>query len=176
MTCPLCTVWEMMPYHKRWSTPTTPQECEGAMAAGFWAASIPELVEPLCERHQNIMVIFNKQHAERKRIQEEMRIRVSPEHSQQVQEFLQRAKDLATPPPPVKPAMPPAIVPVFSAAPPAPMPQPAAPAQPMQPPPPVAAMTATPPVVTRFPCPYCTKLIGNGEVHDCTPPAPEKTP
>lgn len=177
-TCPLCKVWEMMPYHKRWSTPTTPQECEGAMVAGWWAAFLaihgnePEWTNwQLCDRHQAVTVVFDKQHEERKRVAAEMQVRVTPDHAKAVAEFLERAKNLAAPPPPPKPTMPAPVVPTFAAAPvphPIAHPQPAAPVQPMAPPDPVAVIDIpkpTPP--TTFPCPLCGKPTFSGDVHTC---------
>lgn len=34
--CPLCNIWARMPYAKRWSTPTTVYDTEGALIVGYW--------------------------------------------------------------------------------------------------------------------------------------------
>lgn len=177
-SCPICKVWEMMPYHKRWSTPMTPQEAEGAMAAGWWAALKAADIEdgqefrsPLCARHAAIMVVFDSQHEERKRIESQMRTPIVPGHEKQVQEFLARAHALAQPAPSPEPIKPAAVVPTFGVAPPAPMPLPEQPGPMtvMTSPPPVAAMTnpTAPPSAAIFPCPICAKPISSGQVHAC---------
>ncbi len=58
MECLLCTMWNKMPYGKRYTTPTTVGETEGALVIGYWIASRRDtsVVAGLCERH---MVVVN---------------------------------------------------------------------------------------------------------------------
>jgi hypothetical protein len=185
-TCPICKVWEMMPYHKRWSTPMTPQEAEGALAAGWWAAlrnlrdgaegiQNPEFNGALCPRHAAIMLTFNVQYEKRREVEHQQRaqVTVAPGHEAQVQDFLAKAQALSQPPPSPEPLKPPPVIPTFGAAPPAPMPLPPVqgPVTVMTSPPPVAAIAApVNPIV--FPCPGCGQGITNGQVHAC--PEPEE--
>lgn len=50
-------MWGKLPYAKKWSTPTTPQETEGALTLGYWLGK--QLQEPtsICERHRKILEI-----------------------------------------------------------------------------------------------------------------------
>ena len=52
MECILCDMWNRLPYARKHTTPTTPQETEGAMTIGFWlGTSCQKETAPLCERH-----------------------------------------------------------------------------------------------------------------------------
>jgi hypothetical protein len=180
--CPICEVWEMMPYHKRWSTPMSPQEGEGALAAGWWAAFVSikngvgkgDFGGDLCARHTAIMLVFNEQHERRKQVEYQIRTQVTaaPGHEKQVQDFIARASALTQAVP--EPVKPPIFIPSFGAAPPPiPIPVQPAPIAVMTAPPPVPAIM-TPPSVESFPCPSCGKVITNGQVHVCETEEPEE--
>lgn len=68
MECLLCTMWNKMPYGKRYTTPTTVGETEGALVIGYWAASRRDttVVAGLCERHMAVVNTLDAQEETRK--------------------------------------------------------------------------------------------------------------
>src|SRR3989304_3931135 len=58
-SCPLCKMWAMMPYAKRWSTPTSVIDTESALVIGYWLGTRYKGVK-LCERHDNLIFDLNR--------------------------------------------------------------------------------------------------------------------
>lgn len=65
MECLLCNMWNRMPYARKYTTPTTVAETEGALIVGYWLASRQEGVARLCERHMNVVGILDQQEESR---------------------------------------------------------------------------------------------------------------
>jgi hypothetical protein len=147
--CPLCHMWAMMPYVKRWSTPTTVIETESALAIGFWLALRYGDIKP-CKRHANFIFDLNRKEV--------------PLLLSNIPQSLQPPpppftitgpltnENFVTPPPPLPnvppPSTPPSIDPVKLALEAAKMP-------------PVEGMKA------KHHCPICGESITMGEVHTC---------
>ena len=62
MECPLCIIWARMPYAKRWSTPTTAHDTEGALVIGYWIATRYENAQ-LCQKHLSLILRLNQTQA-----------------------------------------------------------------------------------------------------------------
>jgi hypothetical protein len=60
MECVLCEMWAKMPYVKKPTTPTTVQETESALIIGYWL-SRNKNDDHICEHHQTILTILNKE-------------------------------------------------------------------------------------------------------------------
>lgn len=62
MECCICQLWARMPYHKRYTTPTTAQETEGALVVGYWLhRSLENSVPRMCEKHMAILSLLDQQ-------------------------------------------------------------------------------------------------------------------
>lgn len=62
MECCICELWARMPYHKRYTTPTTAQETEGALVVGYWLRrSLESTVPRICEKHMAILSLLDQQ-------------------------------------------------------------------------------------------------------------------
>ena len=68
MECLLCLMWAKMPYGKRYTTPTSVGETEGALVIGYWLATRQpsDAVVRLCERHMSVVTILDNQEEARK--------------------------------------------------------------------------------------------------------------
>lgn len=60
--CPICVIWARMPYQKRWSTPTTAYDTEGALVIGYWIATRYEDAQ-LCQKHLSLILRLNQTQA-----------------------------------------------------------------------------------------------------------------
>ncbi|HEX6826579.1 MAG TPA: hypothetical protein VF077_09725 [Nitrospiraceae bacterium] len=71
MECLLCAMWNKMPYGKRYTTPTTVGETEGALVIGYWIAARrdPDVVVGLCERHMAVVNNLDAQEERRKALE-----------------------------------------------------------------------------------------------------------
>lgn len=65
MECLLCEMWARMPYAKKWSTPTTPEETQGALIIGYWLASRTKVVPRICEGHMAVLNLLDQQEEQR---------------------------------------------------------------------------------------------------------------
>lgn len=66
MECCLCEIWARMPYQKRYTTPTTAQETEGALVVGYWLRrSLGDTVPRICEKHMAILGLLDQQEEQR---------------------------------------------------------------------------------------------------------------
>ena len=187
--CTLCEIWARMPYMKRWSTPTTVQDTEGALVVGFWVRKRHDARPYLCERHATILAILDQQ--EEQRIEAERKAQEPPPPiPYAVPRIIQTPLSTPTPIPPIIPDL------LFHKPPPLP-------AEPFkigpgpltnensvteQPPLPVTddilgpyrAKPGTPegaleaakmPAVeggkVTYPCPMCGEQVATGDVHAC---------
>jgi hypothetical protein len=68
MECLLCSMWAKMPYGKRYTTPTSVGETEGALVIGYWVATrqAGDTVVRLCERHMSVVNLLDTQEEARK--------------------------------------------------------------------------------------------------------------
>src|SRR5271157_852301 len=89
MDCLLCTIWARMPHAKKYTTPTTIQETEGALIIGYWFASRNKNVPPICERHMNVLETLDR--AEEQRIENE---KIVHGEAQRLEEHRQRTAHL----------------------------------------------------------------------------------
>jgi hypothetical protein len=71
MECLLCSMWAKMPYGKRYTTPTSVGETEGALVIGYWVATRQpsDLAVRLCERHISVVNILDNQEEARKKVE-----------------------------------------------------------------------------------------------------------
>jgi len=119
MECLLCSMWAKMPYGKRYTTPTSVGETEGALVIGYWVATrqAGDVVVRLCERHMSVVTILDSQEETRKKVEaqrEEMakaaevqRLTVHVQDSQLQQRLAdvhRRKEELIASAPPVVPA------------------------------------------------------------------------
>lgn len=58
--CPLCSMWALMPYAKRWSTPTTIVDTESALVIGYWIGLHHHNLDDLCKRHFSFIIELNQ--------------------------------------------------------------------------------------------------------------------
>ncbi len=114
-------MWAKMPYGKRYTTPTSVGETEGALVIGYWVATrqASDTVVRLCERHMSVVTILDSQE-EVRRVTEEQRQEkqrrleaqrlIEHAQDQQLQERLadvhKRKEELIASAPPVLPAQP----------------------------------------------------------------------
>ncbi len=62
MECCICELWARMPYQRRYTTPTTAQETEGALVVGYWLhRSLEGKVPRVCEKHMAILALLDQQ-------------------------------------------------------------------------------------------------------------------
>jgi len=114
-------MWAKMPYGKRYTTPTSVGETEGALVIGYWVATRQpsDIAVRLCERHMSVVTILDTQEEQRKKLEaqrQEAQQRVDTQrviettHDQQLQQRLaavhQRKEELIASAPPVAPAQP----------------------------------------------------------------------
>lgn len=125
MECVLCQMWARMPYAKRYTTPTTAEQTQGAMIVGFWLSSRATSAPRICEGHLAVLNMLDQQEEHRiaaenqQRINAEqaaMAVQLPPAVQSQVNQLQQRQQAvLAGGPPIVQPPPPPtpiqAIVP-----------------------------------------------------------------
>lgn len=117
MECLLCHVWNRMPHAKRWSTPTSAQETEGALIIGYWFASRNKAVPRICERHMAVLEALDRQ--EEQRIAAEQNAKqnqvnpLPPEVQQQIAQFQLRQQQALRPPAPPAAIQPPLPVPII---------------------------------------------------------------
>lgn len=65
MECLLCKMWALMPYAKRYTTPTTAEQTQGALIVGYWAASRATSVPRICEPHMAVINMLDLQEEQR---------------------------------------------------------------------------------------------------------------
>lgn len=107
-----------MPYGKRYTTPTSVGETEGALVIGYWVATRQpsDIAVRLCERHMSVVTILDTQEEGRKKVealQQETQQRVEAqrviEHTQdqhlqqRLAEVHQRKEQLIASAPPIVP-------------------------------------------------------------------------
>jgi len=78
-----------MPHAKKYTTPTTIQETEGALIIGYWFASRNKNVPPICERHMNVLESLDR--SEEQRIENE---KIVQGEAQRLEEHRQRTAHL----------------------------------------------------------------------------------
>lgn len=115
MECLLCSMWAKMPYGKRYTTPTSVGETEGALVIGYWVATrqAGDTVVRLCERHMSVVTILDSQEETRKKLetqQQEAQQR-GQDLQQRLTEVHQRKEQLIASAPPIVPPQP---VPTFA--------------------------------------------------------------
>jgi len=124
MACLLCEMWARMPYAKKYTTPTTAQETEGALVVGYWLASrraANNIVARICERHMAVVVILDQQ--EEKRMAAEAaianQITQDPHYQAQVANLQERQTSIVNAPrPPANPVNQPGLAAALLAMPP----------------------------------------------------------
>ena len=121
MECLLCSMWNKMPYGKRYSTPVSVGEAEGALVIGYWTATrmTDGTVVRLCERHMSVVTTLDEQEearnvAEAQRAEAVKRAQAQtvvahtqdPHLQQRLAEVNQRREMLVASAPPVQPTAP----------------------------------------------------------------------
>jgi hypothetical protein len=121
MECLLCSMWAKMPYGKRYTTPTSVGETEGALVIGYWVATrqAGDTVVRLCERHMSVVTILDSQEETRKKLEaqrQESQQRLDTQRAvesiasqdlqQRLAEVHQRKEQLIASAPPVVPTAP----------------------------------------------------------------------
>ncbi|VVB55260.1 Uncharacterised protein [uncultured archaeon] len=61
MECLLCSMWARMPYAKRYTTPTTAEQTQGAMIVGYWVARRATSAPRICEGHMAVLAMLDRQ-------------------------------------------------------------------------------------------------------------------
>ncbi len=130
MECLLCSMWARMPYAKRYTTPTTADQTQGALVVGYWIARRAQGAPRICEGHLAVLEMLDKQ--EENRIASEQQHRAAmeqarqdalppPEFQGQVATLQERQQAVLNPQPePVRVVMPPITVPNINEPPPPP--------------------------------------------------------
>ena len=118
--CLLCALWRRMPHAARYTTPTTAQDTENAMVAGYWTASRGGQGARFCERHGAMLETMDLQEAARAEAEAALRA-AEPSSDYEVKRAAIRARAEALlkavhGAPPVPPLMIPPIAPLAPAA------------------------------------------------------------